>query len=65
MYKYRITEMPEREFSSEDDAKKFAKEFVAETHKTCFVERFNGEKWQRGSVRYFWYFGRVCFWNGY
>ena len=70
MYKYRLIESPagkpeiaHPELDSELEAKDKAKEIVAKTHNTCFVERFNGQKWQRGSIRYIWYFDRVCFWN--
>ena len=71
MYKYRVMECPANKpgiahpsVDSEDEAKKMAKEIVQSTHNTCFVERHNGTEWQRGSIRYMWYFGRVCFWNG-
>ena len=70
MYKYRVMECPANEpevahaeVLSEEEAKSEAKRIVSETHNTCFIERFNGEKWQRGSVRYMWMFERVCFWN--
>ena len=70
MYKFRVLECPANkqaiihpETDSEETAKSLAKQIVAETHHTCYLERFNGEKWQRGSIRYFWYFDRVCFWN--
>ena len=70
MYKYRVLECPSDgpaithpETESEDEAKSQAKQNVAETHHTCYIERYDGEKWQRGSIRYFWYFDRVCFWN--
>lgn len=70
MFKYRVVESPanqpeiaHREVASEDEAKTEAKRTVSDTHNTCFIERFNGEQWQRGSIKYFWYFERVCFWN--
>lgn len=70
MYKYRAVEYPQgnsailhQEFESEEDAKKDAKRIVAETHNTCFIERYNAKQWERGSIRYFWSFDHVCFWN--
>lgn len=64
--KYRVLESPDiahPALDSEDEAKEEAKRIVRETHHTCFIERFNGEEWQRGSIRYMWMFDRVCFWN--
>lgn len=70
MYRYRVVECPSNEraivhggIATEDAAKSEAKRIVSETHGTCFIERFNGEEWQRGSIRYMWMFDRVCFWN--
>jgi hypothetical protein len=70
MYKYRVIESPHNlpeiahpEVDSKDEAKAEAKRTVFDTHNTCFIERFNGQQWQRGSVMYFWYFERVCFYN--
>lgn len=70
MYKYRVIEcpvnvqeIPHPETDSEEDAKADAKRIVSETHNHCVIERFNGEKWERGSITYFWYFSRVCFYN--
>lgn len=71
MFKFRVIEEPDGqpvvvhpdEFDSEFQAKEEAKRIVRETHNTCFIERFNGSEWQRGSIRYFWYFDHVCFWN--
>lgn len=63
MYKYRVTEYPEKEFSCEIDAKRYAKEMVEKTHNACHIERFNGTIWQRDSIRYFWYFEHICFLN--
>lgn len=70
MYKYRAIEsLPNGEYRehrithSEDIAKTDAKRIVAETHHICFVERFDGEKWERGSIRYWWLYNRVCFYN--
>ncbi len=69
-YKYRVVECPPNEpeiphspCDDESQVKVDAKKTVAETHNTCFIERFDGNKWQRGSIRYFWQFGRVCYWN--
>lgn len=68
--KYRVIESPHNlpeiahpAVDTEDEAKVEAKRTVADTHNACFVERFNGEQWQRGSVMYCWYFERVCFYN--
>lgn len=70
MYKYRVAEsikygetVYHREFDDEYDAKCDAKRIVSETHHICYVQRFNGEKWQEGSVMYMWMFDRVCFYN--
>lgn len=66
MYMYRVLEAPDivhEAHDSEEAAKSEAKRIVAETHHDCFIERFNGEEWQRGSIKYFWSFDHVCFWN--
>lgn len=69
-YKYRVIECPcnepkiiHLEVDDEDDAKTEAKRIVFEKHNACFIERFDGDQWEMGSIRYFWYFGQVCFWN--
>ena len=70
MYKYRVAESVANgktvyhgEFDNENDAKCCAKTLVAKTHNTCFIQRYNGEKWQEGSVMYLWMFEHVCFYN--
>lgn len=71
MYKYRVIESPANkaeiihteEFSEERDAMNFAFGIVQRNHTNCYLERFNGEKWERGNRKYFWYFERVCHYN--
>jgi len=48
------------------DAKQEAKAIVAKNHDTCYIERkraFGDGKWELGSIRYFWSFNRVLFYN--
>lgn len=71
MAKYRVIEerrgngeiITHRETDDEFHAKSEAKRLVSETHNNCYVQRLDGERWQTGSVVYFWYFDRVAFYN--
>ena len=70
MYKFRVLEcpanregIPHPETDSEFDAKQMAQRIVSETHNACVIERFNGQRWERGSITYRWLFERVCFYN--
>ena len=68
-YKYRVVEYPtvgeviHPEVGSEHEACSKAAELVLTRRSACLIERYNGERWQRGNIRYFWNLGHVCAWS--
>lgn len=68
-YKYRVAErtadgrvVRHNETSSEDDAKKMVAYILRHNNgSTCRIERFNGERWQVGKAKYFWFVDQVCY----
>lgn len=67
-YRYRVVEYPtvgqviHPEVDSEIEARRTAAELVVTRRSACLIERFNGEQWQRGNIRYFWN-GHICAWS--